>query len=376
MYNTNYAATVLFYYDGNVVDGDNDFYLDLAVHGSKRLEKQQSAGSSFYGFYTDGQNYYVLDSNKWQQITRTEIDPFYDYTSTIDADFWLDLFLGSSFVPAASDIEDFQVTTTTSGVTETVTMKNKTVCTYLFDAEHKLTEIRSKGPEYKYQELSGGGVEIQMKNPTFEKASQSAVFPTTFSDKPYQWTDDSETKDLPKTWADSKTNAYLTKNGITKEAFYIEAEDSWTFGKCTCEFSGNSKSVLFLKDGTFSGYAYNNGVYSRYGGTETAPALTELSSEADIAAAKAFFEKIEAFATIPSNVEVTAFRAYQTGYESFITTNGTLCSVRLNSNGEPRSVRIDLPNGDDVDFDIEVFKRSSVAVTSSFDLLTLVMNLF
>lgn len=381
VYNTNYAATVLFYFDGKVGDGDNDYYLDLAVHGSKRLEKQRYAASEENGFYTDGQNHYALDGKAWQKIIYTEIDPFYDYTSTLEAKLYLDIFLGSSFVPAASDIEDFQVTTTTSGVTEeTVTLKNKTVCTYFFDAENKLTEIRSKVPESKYQELPLFGLEIQMKNPTFEKGSQSAIFPTTFSDKPYQWTDDSETENLPKTWADSKTNAYLTKNGITKESFYIEVEDYWTFGNCTCEFSGNSKSIRFLKDGAFSGYAYAGGIYSRYEGTETTPALTELSSAADIAAAKAFFEEIEAFATIPSNVEITAFRAYpeDNGYgdEKFITTNGTRYTVWLNSDGAPRSVSIDLPNGDGGHFQIEVFKRSSVAATSSFDLLTLFTNLF
>lgn len=382
VYNTNYAATVLFYNDGKVVDGDNDFCLDLAVHGSKRLIKMQYAANKADGLYTDGQNYYALDGKAWKKIIYTELDPFYDYLSTIEAKINLDVFLGSSFVPAASDIEDFQVTTTTNGVTEeTVTLKNKTVCTYFFDAEHKLTAIRSKVPESKYQELPLSGLEIQMKNPTFEKSSQSAIFPTTFSDKPYQWTDDSETEDLPKTWADSKTKAYLTKNGITKENFYIQVADYWSFGICTCEVSGQSKSIrIQSSDGLISGYAYADGTYTVYEGTEAAPSTRDLTNAEEITAAQKFFAEIEAYIAIPSDVEITAFRAYEKGNgygdEKFITTDGKQYTVRLDDDDSIRSVSVYLPNGDSAWVDVEEFKRTSTGTTAMFDMWTMLLNLF
>lgn len=391
--NKQYSAEMVYYINGTPCDGDDDYFVDLAVSGSNRLLKLRYARNIITGFYTDGTNFYGIEDDSdskegWKKIVFEGSDPFYDYTSTDVAKLNLDAYLYLAPVPKVSEILDFKSATSETGTTETVTLKNGAVYTYEFDITGALEKtISDLTAASCTQALFGyGGMKLTLKKPEIVPASGSAPFPTTFSTKSFQnykENQENETnKDFPTSWADSKTKAYLTRNNITKDHFYIKAENKYDSEIYIYEVSGESKSIQIqsTQDDSIKGYAYADGVYTQYAGSTTNTTESVLRDTVELALAKKFFEEIEAFGTIPSDVEITAFRAdgnsTGAGDERFITTDGKRYAVWLDSDDSIRSASIYLPNGNDIHVSIKEFKRTSTGTTAMFDMLTMLANFF
>lgn len=385
--------------DDTPLDGSLSDYHTFAVFGNKKLMMLQSGDA---GFYTDGTAYYAVDylwtgedyKNEWRRVTWQEMDLLGEYYCIDDVKLYLDLGNMLAPVPTVSEIVGFSSETTTEGTTETLQLEHKSTggyevsaeysYEYEFDTEGALKQVTTvvilsvkmgtRSTEAKIKQV--------MHTPEIFPGRQSTAFPTKFGDKEHGWKESTDDQDLPETWADSKTKAYLTQNGITKEHFYVKVCDWWESKIYICEVSDNSKSVMIqnTSDGLISGYSYTNGVYACYEGTTASTTERVLTDTTEIAAAQKFFEEIEAYIAIPSDVEVAAFRAYKkgngSGDEKFITTDGKQYTVWLDDDDSIGSVSVALPNGDSAWVDVEEFKRTSSGTTAMFDMWTMLLNLF
>lgn len=387
LYNEHSAASVIYYSNGESVDGDDDYSVDLAVEGSKRLVSLTYALDTLTGFYTDGQNYYATEDigdwnnpiDVWRKVTYQGTDPFGEYLGTGDAKMWIDMFGALVPIPKESEIKGFESVTEDGITTETVTMENGVVYTYEFNAVGELKKIDSR--VVITVQGQSGGVSLTMADPTFAKASTSKPFPTDFDDKPYGWTED-QGKDedgnaLPTSWADSRIKAYLTRSNITKNDFFVLAQYHFSDKMVAYQIQGDQK---MLQIGTGSGYealySYADGVYTKY--TEADESTGRVLTDAqEIATAKSYFDSVEAIAKIPSDAEVTAFRANSEYSEKFITADGTMYLVGMDGNGGIQSVQVQTTDGNYWNFSIKQFRGNSATSTSVLSsLVSMLTSLF